>query len=127
MVYFELRPRTKFSTAEVAELADALASGASSRKGVKVRVLSSAPNPSLRSVFGAAESLAHAAYASGMRHGFESFVGERSHFPQRDSHENSDPLFCSRDCSHGPRVLACTGPRGRAEDLDGAGKRRTGA
>ena len=31
------------STAEVAELADALASGASSRKGVKVRVLSSAP------------------------------------------------------------------------------------
>ena len=32
------------STAEVAELADALASGASSRKGVKVRVLSSAPS-----------------------------------------------------------------------------------
>src|SRR5688500_19359497 len=67
MVYFELRPRTKFSTAEVAELADALASGASSRKGVKVRVLSSAPNPSLRSVFGAAASLRHAAHACGVR------------------------------------------------------------
>ena len=38
---FDLTQR--FTTAEVAELADAPASGAGSRKGVKVRVLSSAP------------------------------------------------------------------------------------
>src|SRR5262245_34540869 len=54
--------------AEVAELADALASGASSRKGVKVRVLSSAPSFA-HILSDADEVLRHAAnpYGSGQR------------------------------------------------------------
>ena len=52
-------PRRSPRPAEVAELADALASGASSRKGVKVRVLSSAPSLA-HAHSGANEPLSHA-------------------------------------------------------------------